>query len=244
MNVIMKEMPRPMLSDDAASKLLANVFDACEQEQNSIPLETLASYSEYRREKHGLAKTVLIIMLLIFVALPFCFISPEFTITPLPADDPTRLPVFEVNVDGFLPINLVTASVEGHGLTVFETGDRSFSIEPSQNGIMKVKVKLANRQYAVKEIKVEGIDLAAPTLVSDEVTGGMLRLLVTDDGTIDYENIFALYNSDLTGQNLIRPVEYSEVGGLVVFEFPTESMNVFIPDFAGNTLQLVITVAK
>ena len=244
MNVIMKEMPRPMLSDDAASKLLANVFDACEQEQNSIPLETLASYSEYRREKHGLAKTVLIIMLLIFVALPFCFISPEFTITPLPADDPTRLPVFEVNVDGFLPINLVTASVEGHGLTVFETGDRSFSIEPSQNGVMKVKVKLANRQYAVKEIKVEGIDLAAPTLVSDEVTGGMLRLLVTDDGTIDYENIFALYNSDLTGQNIIRPVEYSEVGGLVVFEFPTESMNVFIPDLAGNTLQLVITVAK
>ena len=233
-----------MLSDDAASKLLANVFDACEQEQNSIPLETLASYSEYRREKHGLAKTVLIIMLLIFVALPFCFISPEFTITPLPADDPTCLPVFEVNVDGFLPINLVTASVEEHGLTVFETGDRSFSIEPSQNGVMKVKVKLSNRQYAVKEIKVEGIDLAAPTLVSDEVTGGMLRLLVTDDGTIDYENIFALYNSDLTGQNIIRPVEYSEVGGLVVFEFPTESMNVFIPDFAGNTLQLVITVAK
>lgn len=233
-----------MLSDDAASKLLANVFDACEQEQNSIPLETLASYSEYRREKHGLAKTVLIIMLLIFVALPFCFISPEFTITPLPADDPTCLPVFEVNVDGFLPINLVTASVEEHGLTVFETGDRSFSIEPSQNGVMKVKVKLSNRQYAVKEIKVEGIDLAAPTLVSDEVTGGMLRLLVTDDGTIDYENIFALYNSDLTGQNIIRPVEYSEVGGLVVFEFPTESMNVFIPDLAGNTLQLVITVAK
>ena len=154
MNVIMKEMPRPMLSDDAASKLLANVFDACEQEQNSIPLETLASYSEYRREKHGLAKTVLIIMLLIFVALPFCFISPEFTITPLPADDPTCLPVFEVNVDGFLPINLVTASVEGHGLTVFETGDRSFSIEPSQNGVMKVKVKLSNRQYAVKEIEI------------------------------------------------------------------------------------------
>ena len=244
MSAMLKEVPRPMLSEDAASKLLANVFDACEQEQNSIPLETLASYSEYRREKHGLAKTILVIMLLVFIALPFCFISPEFTITPLPADDPTRLPVFEVNVDGFLPINLVTASVEGHGLTVFETGDRSFSVEPSQNGVLKIKVKLANRQYAVKEIKVEGIDLAAPTLVSDEVAGGMLRLLVADDGTIDYENVFALYNSDLEGKNIIKPVEYSAEAGVIVFEFPPESMNVFVPDLAGNTLQLVITVAK
>lgn len=239
-----KQARRPVLSEDAASKLLANVFDACEQEQNTIPLETLASYSEYRREKHGLAKTVLIIMLLIFAALPFCFISPEFTITSLPSDDLSKLPVFEIHVGGNLPINVVTASVDGHGLTVFETGDRSFSVEPTQNGTMKIKVKLANRQYAVKEVSVEGIDLAAPTLVRDEVTGGMLRLLVTDDGEIDYENIYALYNSDIEGKNVIRPVEYSEAAGLVIFEFPPESMNVFIPDFAGNTLQLVITVAR
>ena len=244
MGAILKNAARPMLSDDAASKLLANVFDACEQEQNSIPLETLASYSEYRREKHGLAKTVLIIMLLIFVALPFCFISPEFTITSQPVKDPGRLPIYEVSVGGFLPVNVVTASVDGHGLTVFETGDRSFSVEPSQNGTMKVKVKLANRQYAVKEIAVEGIDLAAPTLVRDEVSGGMLRLIVTDDGTIDYKNIHELYNSDLDGVNAIYPVEYSEETGLVVFEFPPESMNVYVPDLAGNTLQLVITVAR
>lgn len=242
MSSLAKSTSRPTLSNDAASKLLANVFDACEQDQNSIPLETLTSYSEYRREKHGLQKTLLIIILVIFVALPFCFISPEFSIQCVSAE-PAKLPIYEIHVGGFLPVNLVASSIEGHSYTVYETGDRVFSVEPSDNGIMKVKVRLMNRQYTVKEIKVDGIDMVAPVLIADKVVGDRLYFTVRDDGMgIDYENVRGILNSDVNAEHPVRPVACDEIEGVIVFDFPEESMNVIIPDRSGNELQLVLTI--
>lgn len=242
MSSLAKSASRPTLSDDAASKLLANVFDACEQDHNSIPLETLASYSEYRREKHGLQKTLLIIILVVFIALPFCFIAPEFNIQCVSAE-PAKLPIYEIRVGGFLPINLVASSIEGHSFTVYETGDRVFSVEPSDNGIMKVKVRLLNRQYTVKEIKVDGIDMIAPILIADKIVGDQLCFTVQDDGLgVDYENIRGILNSDVEADHPVKPVAFDANEGVIVFDFPEESMNVIIPDRAGNELQLVLTI--
>lgn len=242
MSSLAKSASRPSLSNDAASKLLANVFDACEQDHNSIPLETLTSYSEYRREKHGLQKTLLIIILVIFVALPFCFIAPEFDIQCISAE-PGKLPIYEIRVGGFLPINLVASSIEGHSFTVYETGDRLFSVEPADNGVMKVKVRLMNRQYAVKEIKVDGIDMIAPVLIADKIVGDQLYFTVQDDGQgVDYENIQGFLNSDREGAHPVKPVAYDEKEGIIIFAFPEESMNIIIPDKSGNELQLVLTI--
>ena len=36
------------LDPQIASQMLSNIFDACEIEQNSVPLEVLTSYSNYR----------------------------------------------------------------------------------------------------------------------------------------------------------------------------------------------------
>lgn len=229
----------PKLSSDAANKLLANVFDACGQEQNTIPLETLSSYSEYRRERFSLQKLLLIITLLVFGALPLCFIAPDFTVSRVSADA-ARLPIYEVHVAGKLPINLVSASVENHGVTVYETGNRVFSIEPEYNGTLKIKVTLFNRQYIVKEVNIEGIDNEAPVLLKNEKDGACIRFYVQDSGLgIDYP---AVHGETLSGTTVL-PDATDEAAGCISFMFPSESLNIFIPDKKGNTLQLVVTVA-
>ena len=234
----------PKLSDDAASKLLANVFDACEREQSTIPLETLTSYSEYRREKHGLQKVLLVIILLLFIVLPFFFIAPQFTVANVLQEDGKK-PVYEVRVSGFLPVDLVAASVDGHSLTVYETGDRTYSVEPEENGTLKVKVEFLTKQYTVKEIVVDGIDNEAPVLLSNELEGDNICFYVEDTGLgIDYEGIYALKNSDTDGTDPIYPVSCDAMSGKICFAYPEESINIFIPDRKGNRLQLVVTVAE
>ena len=45
----------PQLSFEEASRILERAFEANEMENNSIPLEVLASYSSYRKEQIGRA---------------------------------------------------------------------------------------------------------------------------------------------------------------------------------------------
>lgn len=230
----------PKLSADAASKLLANVFDACEQEPNTIPLEKLASYSEYRRERYSLQKTVTLIVLIVFLLLPLCFLVPKFDVVNV-TESAAGYPVYEIQVRGRMPVSLVAASIDSHSFPVYETGNRTYSIEPTIDGPLKVKVTFINRQYTVKEYLVSGIDVDAPVLQDISKADGYLYLTVTDgEGLgIDYSAIKA----DLTSSGeTIYPISYDESTGNVVFKYPFESMSVSIPDKKGNTLQLVITV--
>ena len=231
----------PKLSNDTASKLLANVFNACEQEPNTIPLDKLASYSEYRRERYSLQKIITLIVIAVFLLLPLCFIVPKFDVVSV-TESAAGYPVYEFRVEGEMPVNLVAASIELHSFPVYETGDRTYSVEPTIDGPLKIKVSFLNRQYTVKEYIVSGIDVDVPVLQDISKSDGYLYLTVSDgDGLgVDYSAIRA----DLTSSGgTIYPVSYDESTGVVVFEYPFESMQVSVPDKKGNTLQLVITVS-
>lgn len=228
----------PQLSEDAAEKLLENVFDACDTMPNTIPLKTLESYSEYRREKYLLQKIILIVILAIFLAIPFCFIYPKFTVTKISPDD-ARIPDYQIVVEKNFPIKLITANVDGRNFTVYETGDRTFSVQPTVNGTMTIRVMLSNRQYDEKVIEVTGIDNDAPYLVSDAKDEDFLYLTVADDGLgIDYE---AIYAETLSG-HVLKPTSYNKKTGSVVFPIDQGSLNIYIPDVKDNILQLVVTI--
>ena len=230
-------LSKSKLSDDTAQKLLANVFDACEREHNVIPLKKLQTYCEYRRERYTFQKTLLMIILVIFAMLPLCFICPSFTITDI-TQKGQKQPVYQINVTGGLPVSLVAASIDGHALHVTETGDRVFEVEPTQNGTMKVKVSLANRQYAVGELEITNVDLDRPELISQEKVGDELHLYVKDEGLgVDWDGIEGI---TITGA-VIKPLSYDKDNGLVIFEFPKGDLNIYIPDLKGNTLQILLT---
>lgn len=234
----------PELSAEDAGKLLANIFDACDVEQNTIPLVKLTSYSEYRREKYSLQKVILIVILALFCIMPLCFVTPEFTVEKISGSD-ARYPVYEVSVGKLMPVSYVTATLDGKAQAVYETGERKYAVEVGENGLLDIKVAYINRQYRWKSelgdgaIKVEGIDVDAPAMQRHERTSGELRLWFREDGSgIDFENV-AAYTADGTE---LRPIRWKEDENLIVFAFPNESVNIFVPDRKGNELQLVITI--
>ena len=111
------------------------------------------------------------------------------------------------------------------------------------NGTMTITVGLSNHQYAVETVEVTGIDRTSPVLVSNELKDRQLLLYLQDEeggSGIDYEHIYA---ADGTGEQL-RPVSWDEETGCVVFDYPAASLNIFVPDYAGNTLQLILTLKQ
>lgn len=104
---------------------------------------------------------------------------------------------------------------------------------------MTIVVTLKNRQYSTLTYDVSGVDTATPVLLSNESQDGQIFLHLSDtESGVDYESIYAL---DLNG-NTLEPAAYNEEENYVIFSYPTSSMNVYIPDKAGNTLQLVLTI--
>lgn len=251
MSSLFSRKKRPQLSDDMANKLLANVFDACEAEPNTIPLEKLASYSEYRRERYSLQKTILIIVIIIFCLLPMCFVSPRFTIEKISPED-ADYPTYEIKVsDSIIPVSLVSATLDGRSIPVYETGSRIYNVTPTDNGLLNVYVRLANRQYNYSDelaecgnVSVEGIDVDPPKLDPErhyERADGLLYLYLKEDGSgLDYESS---YGETLSGDHIYYPIESESdpSENLMVFEFPDESANYYIYDLKGNILQLVLS---
>lgn len=61
--------PKPELALDQACKILEQVFEANNIEPNSIPLEVLTAYSNYRKERFSLQRLILVIILVLFLML-------------------------------------------------------------------------------------------------------------------------------------------------------------------------------
>lgn len=233
-----KKAAEPQLDIDNASKILQNIFEANQMAPNTISLDVLTSYSNYRRERFALQRSVLVFMMVLFLLLPFLFIAPYFSIDVKVGDNGMN-PTYKVGVDTFMPVERVTAAIDGHNIPVYEVDTHVYSIEPSMNGKMELTVTLVNRQTITQSVDVENVDLDSPTVVSNSVDEKYLYLHVSDSGSgINYDKIRAV---SLSGAE-ISPVSYDEAAGQITFAYPDESFNVYIPDNADNTLQLVLTV--
>lgn len=235
-----KKSPEPTLDPQIANEILNNIFEECGREPNTIPIEVLTSYRNYRRERYSLQKNALIVILLLFFMLPLLFVMPAFSLS-LSADSEPGRPVYHIHVDTFIPISRVTAVIDGYNVSVYETGDCTYSIEPVRNGTMTVTVTLANKQYLVKDIEIDSVDREAPQLVSNRQKKRHVYLYLDDkDSGIDYDGIYAIQEDGTR----MEPVSYNQKTGCVDFAYPDTMMNVYIPDMAGNRLQLIISVEQ
>lgn len=229
----------PVLDTNTASQMLDNILTACDAEPNTIPLSVLSSYSNYRKDRYLFQKIVLILIVLLFCMLPLFFVAPKFTIKD--ATTKVNQPSYEVEVSSLFPIERIEAKINDTSLPVYETGEKIYSIEPTQNGILEVKVTLKNRQSVTKTYEVTTVDLSPPNVVSDKADNEHIYIYLEDDlSGIDYENITA---RDINGKNL-APLSYDQTSNCVVFKYPDSTLNVTIPDHAGNKLQIVLTVKE
>ena len=140
-----------------------------------------------------------------------------------------------VDVTPGLPVGKVLAYLNRHSLPVYEAGAFEYTMEPTRNGTMTIKVELINRQSLTKEFEMEYADNAGPELKDSGTDDKYVFLTVADEGIgIDYREIYAM---DADG-NLHYPVSYDEETGEIVFEYPETQWDVYIPDHIGNRLHL------
>lgn len=236
----LKQNKTPELDPGVADQMLQNVFDVCEAETNSVPLEVLESYARYRKERFALQKTMLVAIMVLFCMLPILFIAPDYALQE--QSENAYNPAYELTVHNrLMPIRHVTAEINGKSIPVHDRGDRVYSVEPDINGTMSVTVELSNRQYLTKNIEVGAVDTENPELVSSEVVDGKANLYLKDTGSgIDYDTIYAL---DAAG-NRVYPLSVDKEKGLVIFDYPETEIHVYISDKAENVLQLLLKTSS
>lgn len=234
-----KKSSVPQLDFETASKILEQAFEANHMESNTIPLEVLASYSNYRRDRFTLQRTILVIIMTLFLLLPLLFIPSSFTIGRDETLERNYNPIYRLEVDSFMLVDRVNASIDGYNIPVYEVDAHVYSIEPSRNGQMDVTVTLANGQMKTQSVEVTAVDREVPVATSCSREGNLIYLYLSDgESGIDFPAIQAL---DLDGQK-IEPVSIDEATGCVVFSGEWETLNVYVPDLAGNQLQLILSM--
>lgn len=235
---LFKKNDIPQLDNETANKILENTFEANQQNPNTVPLDVLTAYSNYRRERFTLQRTVLIVMMTFFMLLPFLFIPPSFTLTSQ-TDGYLPNPIYGMEVDSFMLVERITASINGHNVPVYEVDSHMYSIEPTANGEMEVTVTLINRQALTKSITVDNVDSNTPMVMDSRMENGIIYLYIADEESgIDYD---AIHGVTLGGQP-VKPASVNSQEGFITFERQKESLNVFIPDLAGNELHIILTV--
>lgn len=231
----------PQLSFEEASRILEQAFDANEMENNSVPLEVLASYSSYRKERFTLQRTILVIIMALFILLPLLFIPAAFRVERDETLERNYNPVYRLTVDSMMLVDRVNATIDGYNIPVYEVDSHIYSIEPSRNGEMFVTVTLLNRQTLTRYVEVSGVDREVPTVISCSKEANLLYLYLSDAGSgVDFSKIEAL---GLDGKE-IKPAEVNEEAGFVTLPAASDTINVYVEDLAGNKLQLILTLGE
>ncbi|MBR0397544.1 MAG: hypothetical protein IJI10_04655 [Eubacterium sp.] len=217
------------------AEILWNVFQTAGWEPNSVPIEALSSYAVYRKERFSLQRGVLIAAMVLFLLLPGLFVLPAYQVT-YEQEGVRGLPVYRIDVHSLLPVGRVTAAMQQHRLPVYEAGSRSFTVEPIRNGKLTIEVALVNRQTVQTTEQVTDVDAESPKLTGSEVGEDTFLLHVEDAGIgVNYSGIYAVGESG----EVYRPVSVSEAEG-VLFSYPEEAWDVYIPDHIGNILHLKV----
>ena len=225
------------LSAEQADQILANVFQVCRLDPNTVSLDTLEDYSNYRAERFTLRKIVVILIMLAFLSVPFLFMAPELTVANKTTDDAS--PQYEVAVHSLLPVKSVTAEIDGKNVPVFETAKGVFTVSPEISGKMTVTATIINSQINTVQVdvKVANRDKTPPVLDSSRVIGSRVYLYVYDDDTeVDYSSVTA---TDSDGSN-VDPIDVIPEEQCIIFQCPSTVTTVNIADKKGNILQLTL----
>ena len=229
MKALFQRKKAPELPPEIAEQILQNAFDLCVREPNSVPLETLVSYSGYRRERYSLQRGVIVCMLALFLLLPLLFIAPKLSVTPR-EDAAAGHPVYDLTVSTRFPIRQVRASIDGRTVPVTEAGDRVYRVQPERNGELTLTATLVNRQTAVETVTVSG-----------ENGVGVLILTLSDDlSGVDYASVTVTApDGTVSGPESVDPDK-----GEVVVPYPETYVDVSVSDNAGNARTLRLSPSK
>ena len=225
-------MKRYELDSQVAAQTLSDILDRCDLERNTIPLDTLLSYSNYRKEKYAVQRRTVLGMMLLFAILPFCFFSLTMSVSK---KESQYLTLYELKVQNYFPIQKMSATISGNEMSIFETSDKNYVIKATQNGTMIVTVQLWNQQYRQTTVKVTECDDKAPVLDSYTKKDGEIYIYVSENKSgIKYDGIYVLQEDGTKS----KPISIDKENNCIVFK--NEKSEVYIPDNAGNKLHITL----
>lgn len=227
------------IDDTVADYVLDSILSASGLPPNTVPLSTLRDQANYKKSKFGIQKVLVLLVFLAILSLPLFVLHPTLTVVDETNQISGTSLLYRAKVEALMPISTVTATLDGIPLSITETGKRSYAIQPTTNGLLEVKVILASGQRATKKIQVTANDTTPPEIVDHSTNADTLVLsLKDDDSGVDWGGIKGLDENGVT----ILPESYDEAAGTVTFAYPSQSMNIYVKDNTGNTLQTIITV--
>ncbi|NCB33231.1 MAG: hypothetical protein EOM64_05035 [Erysipelotrichia bacterium] len=229
----------PDLNIADAETMLDYILHVNHWNQSSFTLETLTEYNSYRKSKSTLQRIILIIIMVCFCCIPLFFVKPDFR-TELITGDNGRIS-YRITVSAILPIDRVTASMNGANLQVSKNADGTYAVYPADNGEMTVSVYLISMQFREETVTVTNVDAAMPTVTDKYLKDGMVHLMIMDEGSgIDYDSIYAVTD---TGEKIL-PSSADEETGEITFPRPDGSYNIYISDKNGNQLHVILRITS
>ena len=211
------------LSQQTAEQILQNVFAACNREMNSVPLEALTSYSNYRKERYALQRSLILLMIALFLLLPFLFWAARIHITQVNSGSSGN-PVYAISVSAHLPIRQVEAKLNGQTVPLYEAAPGSYTAVPR-----------SNRQQTAAFVHVESVDTAAPVLLSTEIGENSILFFLSDEGSgVDYDAVTVAGEDGSS----IKPLHFDPLSGCIALPYPACTLHVRIPDLCGNVLRI------
>lgn len=229
-----KGIPVPGTED--GREILDNVYDMLGKAPCPVPIEVLSDYIVYRKDRYGFQKTLLMIVMILFVILPVFFITPDVRVQE--ETNGGTEGYYLLRVSAMVPVADIEAMIDGHPVGIRNLGKGEYKITPLRNGEMTVKVTLWNQQFYSRTIAVNIVDTERPELLDNQVSQGELLLRVCDDKSgIDYNLVYWI--NDIG--EVQRPLRVDEESGEIVFPIPKDAVVIYVSDKSGNTLRLNVT---
>ena len=220
----------PTLDTQTANQLLNNVFNACDMDPSSIPVEVLESWGNYKKPSFSLGRFFAYIFTILLVLLPLMFIHPTIIAERKNVKSATNA-VYDIELKTLLPIRDASADLDGRPIALTKNGSHSYSAEITQNGTLTITAASVNGQTVTRTYQVSHLDTDKPELVNSYSQDGVVYLEILDTFSgIDYDHI--------TG---ITPESVNTDTGVIAFHIPDNPTTVTIPDNAGNELTLLLS---
>ena len=143
----------PTLDTQTANQLLNNVFNACDMDPSSIPVEVLESWGNYKKPSFSLGRFLAYIFTILLVLLPLMFIHPTIIAERKNVKSATNA-VYDIELKTLLPIRDASADLDGRPIALTKTGSHSYSAEITQNGTLTITAASVNGQTVTRTYQV------------------------------------------------------------------------------------------
>ena len=187
---------------------------------------------------------------LVFYILPFILINLVIfilaTSTPKIEYDASdtrdyRSVDISIRIRSLLPIREMSVTMESQPLEM-EKEKGAYTATLTNNGTLQIYVKGWNGMSARLSDTIQALDDMAPTIQEDYVMEkGILTITAEDSQSgINFDAVYATDEDEKT----VKPSHINKESGEITFPMDTQTLVVFVEDYAGNTIKSSYTSLK